>query len=119
MNVLKGDFMYLNFKKFVDLIKSKHVQVKLPLKKLSSEYQVFDIAVKAYQGEERYIWCDVEAINDGNLSLSYMVFCNPMNDSYKGKRYYTTDLLSLVNNGVIDLRIKYDKKYDDKIVLKI
>lgn len=107
----------LTTEQFVKLVENKHVQVKIKLKQLSSIYQLFDIEVKEYDGKEKEIWCEIESINSFN-SLSYKVFCEPIEDKYKGREFYTMDLLRLIENGTIKLRVLYDKEYNNKIGMR-
>ncbi|WP_075810219.1 hypothetical protein [Clostridium perfringens] len=99
---------------FVKMIKNNHVQVKIKLKELSSVYQLFGVEVREYDGKEKEIWCEIEPINSFS-SLSYKVFCNPIEDKYKGREFYTIDLLSLIDKGIIKLRVLYDEEYNNKI----
>lgn len=103
---------------FVKMIKNNHVQVKIKLKELSSVYQLFGVEVIKYDGKEKEIWCEIEPINSFS-SLSYKVFCNPIENNYKGREFYTMDLLRLIDNGIVKLRVLYDEEYNNKINFKI
>ncbi|MCH1964327.1 hypothetical protein MCG45_15975 [Clostridium perfringens] len=100
---------------FVKLIQNKHIQVKIKLKELSSTYEAFGVEVREYSGKEKEIWCEIESINSFS-SLSYKVFCKPIKNKYKGKEFYTIDLLRLIDGGIIKLRILYDEEYNNKII---
>ena len=107
----------MNTKEFIKLSQSKHIQVKIKLKELSSKYEAFGIEVKEYYGLEKEVWCEIEQINSFS-SLSYKVFCKPVEDKYKGKAFYTIDLLRLIDKGFIGIRVLYDEVYNDKIQIK-
>lgn len=102
---------------FIKLVENKHIQLKIKLKELSSVYQLFGVEMREYRGKEKEVWCEIEPINSFS-SLSYKVFCKPMEDNYKGRDYYTMDLLRLIDSGIVKLRILYDEVYDNKINLK-
>ena len=108
----------MNTNQFVKLIQKKHIQVKIKLKELSSTYEAFGIEVKEYNGLEKEVWCEIEPINSFS-SLSYKVFCRPVEAKYKGKEYYTMDLLGLIDKGFVGLRVLYDEEYNNKIKLNI
>ncbi|HGD0580524.1 TPA: hypothetical protein ACH354_002186 [Clostridium perfringens] len=108
----------MNTNQFVELVNNKHIQVKIKLKELSSTYEVFGVEVKEYNGKEKEVWCEIESINNFS-SLSYKVFCKPIEDKYKGKEFYTMDLLSLIDKGIIKIRVLYDKEYNNKLKRRI
>lgn len=107
----------MNTEQFVELVGKNHVQVKIKLKELSSVYQLFGVEMREYHGKEKEVWCEIEPINSFS-SLSYKVFCKPIKDNYKGRDYYTMDLLRLIDSGIVKLRILYDEEYNNKIKLK-
>ncbi|WP_283695704.1 hypothetical protein [Clostridium perfringens] len=107
----------MDTRQFVNLVENKHIQVKIKLKELSSVYQLFGVEVREYDGKEKEIWCEIESINSFS-SLSYKVFCKPIENKYKGKEFYTIDLLRLIDSGNIKIRGLYDEEYNNKIKLK-
>lgn len=104
----------MNTNQFVKLVNNKHIQVKIKLKELSSTYEAFGVEVREYNGKVKEVWCEIESINSFS-SLSYKVFCKPIEDKYKGKEFYTMDLLSLIDKGIIKIRVLYDKEYNNKL----
>lgn len=101
---------------FIKLIESRHIQVKLKLRECNRISVFGDMLVKVYDGKEDSIWCDLEPTNNIN-SLSYKVFCKPIKDNYKGREFYTMDIVNLINRKLIDIRVLYDEFYNNKLVV--
>ena len=99
---------------FIKLIENKHLQVKLKLREYNRVLVFGNMLVETYDGREDFIWCDLEPINNIN-SLSYKVFCKPAKDNYKGREFYTMDMVNLINRKLIDIRVLYDEFYNDKL----
>lgn len=58
-----------------------------------------------YCGEEVNVWCTIERYSKVN-DISYKVFLNPNNKMFKGRIFYTSDLVSLINDGIFEMKVK-------------
>ena len=57
-----------------------------------------------YRGEEVKVWCTVEQYSKVN-DISYKVFLNPNNEMFKGRSFYTSDLIKLINDGIFEMKV--------------
>ena len=95
----------LNVKSFVEMVKKYDVKINIPLKKLSMIINAFGFEMNEYCGEEVKVWCTVEQYSKVN-DISYKVFLNPNNEMFKGRSFYTSDLVSLINDGIFEMKVK-------------
>ena len=99
--------MIINVEQFCKLASQGKVQVKDKFKRLSGVYNMFGWGLMEYQGEESKVWCTIEDYASySKVKDGYKVIIKPTVDGYKPRDYYTSDLVSLINDGYIEMKIK-------------
>lgn len=99
--------MIINVEQFCQLASQGRVQVKDKFKRLSGVYNVFSYGLMEYRGAESKVWCTIEDYASySKVKDGYKVIIKPTVDGYKPRDYYTSDLVSLINSGHIEMKIK-------------
>lgn len=99
--------MIINVKQFCELASQGKVQVKEKCKRLSGVYDMFGWRLMEYKGKQSKVWCTIEDYASySKIKDGYKVILKPIVDGYNSRDYYTSDLVSLINSGHVEMKIK-------------
>jgi hypothetical protein len=96
--------MIIKDEQFSKLASQGKVQVKLPLKKHKPMWTPWG-NLGCYDGKEKKVWCTIEEYNGFKIIENYKVRVQSIDQNYNGRDFYTSDLVSLINSGYIEMKI--------------
>lgn len=96
--------MIINSEQFSKLASQGKVQVKLSLKKNNPMWTPWGI-LNHYDGKEKKVWCTIEEYHGFKIIENYKVSVQSIDNNYNGRDFYTSDLVSAINKGYIEMKI--------------
>lgn len=96
--------MIIKTEQFSKLASEGKILVKLPLKKYSPIWTpIGDLG--CYNGKEKKVWCTIEQYDMFKIIENYKVRVQAIDKNYNGRDFYTSDLVSAINSGYIEMKI--------------